>query len=224
MEGFQSATQVSPSSLSTVVGIFVNLNQIEFLLSQKTSLKLAAIREAARLVQIVYYFFSLSDVDLKEKKINGTYYDEKSGLWKKKVFPYPDVLYARGGSMKQSEKFTLFYKQLQEMGVQRINSGPVFNKWDVLKNLKKNAKIAPHLPDTMIFTAANDLKLMFNKYDVLYLKACRGRKGHQVIRIKKLLANYFEYRYYRGSKLNKGFVNFVNLMQLVHNFLVASRF
>jgi glutathione synthase/RimK-type ligase-like ATP-grasp enzyme len=134
------------------------------------------------------------------------------------------VLYARGGSMKQSEKFTLFYKQLQEMGVQRINSGPVFNKWDVLKNLKKNAKIAPHLPDTMIFTAANDLKLMFNKYDVLYLKACRGRKGHQVIRIKKLLANYFEYRYYRGSKLNKGFVNFVNLMQLVHNFLVASRF
>jgi hypothetical protein len=224
MEGFQSATQVSPSSLSTVVGIFVNLNQIEFLLSQKTSLKLAAIREAARLVQIVYYFFSLSDVDLKEKKINGTYYDEKSGLWKKKVFPYPDVLYARGGSMKQSEKFTLFYKQLQEMGVQRINSGPVFNKWDVLKNLKKNAKIAPHLPDTMIFTAANDLKLMFNKYDVLYLKACRGRKGHQVIRIKKLLANYFEYRYYRGSKLNKGFVNFVNLMQLVNNFFGTKSF
>ncbi len=201
-----------------VVGIFVKSNHVAYLHTQGTNIRLSVILSAMQIAKITLYFFTLTDVDLQAQKISGTYYDEVTGLWSKGLFPYPDILYARGGSIKQREKFFTFTKQLEKMGVKRINAGPVFNKWDVLKVLKQNSKIAPHLPDTAQYTAAKDLLLMLEKYGVIYLKACRGRKGMQVIRVKKMHPDYFEYRFYRNNNLSKGVVSFPDLINLINRF------
>lgn len=200
-----------------VLGIFTKSNHIDFLLGQNTNDRVSAIIRAKRIAKITLYFFNLNDVDLRAKKVYGTYYHEKSGSWVRGVFPYPDVLYARGGSITQRDKFFTFNKQLEEMGVKRINAGPVFNKWDVLKNLKKNNNIAPHIPDSIVYKTAHELMLMLNKYGEVYLKACRGRKGMQVMRVKKMHPD-FEYRFFRNHQLNKGILSFQNLIHLIKKF------
>ncbi len=212
------ADLVCPPIKKPIVGVFIKPSHLGHFYTHNTNTRLEAIINACRKTQITLYYFSLNDVDLKRKSISGTYYNETTSLWEKGKFPYPHVLYARGGSIKQRQKYDIFHQQLEALGVKRINSGPVFNKWDVLKILGENSTLMPHLPFTIVYATAADLMQMLSKYGEVYLKACRGRKGMQVIRVKKIGTDSFEYRYYRKNKLNKGLINFSDLILLIEKF------
>ncbi|ACB85151.1 YheC/YheD family protein [Natranaerobius thermophilus] len=201
-----------------IVGFYVRTGLVRNLHSQITSKQLDFIIEALKKARITLYFFSLTDVNLEDKSVNGTYYDEKTDYWTYGKFPYPDILYVRGGPVRPKSKFYQFQEQLREMNVKKLNSGPTFNKWHVLKVLKENNNLFHHLPPTVIYETKEDLNKMIAEYKDVYVKAVIGRKGKQVMRIKETSDGLYEYSFYVNNRLSKDTVNFKALCTVIRKF------
>jgi hypothetical protein len=194
-------SELSSSLIEPVIGVFIGEAGINNFNKQQPYHPLAKLQQANMNANATLYFFSINDVDLAKYKITGTYFNAAKNRWEKKIFPYPDIIYKRGlvtGSLKQ--KLSLFEKQLKKLKVKHLNYPYGFNKWEVYEKLKKEETLLPHIPKTIIYQTADDLNSMLNECNTVYLKACRGGRGKQVIRVKKLPKGY-EYRYYIDHQL-----------------------
>lgn len=182
-----------------IIGVFVGKNNKRKLVNgNKTSIHLAKFIESAKANQeakTTLYFFSDKDVDFERGTINGTYFNEKKTLWEEKEFPFPDVLYDKGGGGTKKSQY--IREQLEKMGIKKINPQHYFNKWDVYQKLVKCKQIDSYLPLTIIYKSPNDLKMMFAKSNVVYLKSISGRFGREVIRVTKLTNGKYECSYFR---------------------------
>lgn len=200
-----------------VVGVLVGNGTMRSMHKQIPQFKSQALVEANKISNVTLYFFCLKDVNPNLKIINGTYFDQNGGAWTKGVFPYPHVLYRRGGPSLRREKLKTFWNQLEQMGSKQFN-GPAFNKWTLYNVLKKNKELAHHLPATALFKEIEDLKSILNKNKTIYLKACRGSKGQQIMRIEQLSPDFFEYRHFRHKILHKAVVSFTGLTKQIFRF------
>jgi len=161
--------------------------------------------KANKIANTTLYFFSIHDVDFKNKRINGIYYDEQRKRWRQKYFPYPDVLYDRGGGYLASQKAIneRIRNELDRMNVLKINPLYTFNKYDLFEKLKKFPAMRQYLPHTIHFNREEDLKEMLKISKTVYIKDVTGSNGKGVMRVRKLPNNRYEYSYNNVEGLTK---------------------
>lgn len=209
-----------------IIGVFVSSGVITklknrhkaftFLYKKSTQLAKVSIEKNTTL-----YYFSKHDVDFEQRKVMGTYFNEKKAHWQKKEFPFPDVLYQRDGGGRRGE---LIIKQLEQIGIKKINPQS-FDKWDVYQQLAKSKEIQPHLPLTILYKKPSDLVYMFKKTNTVYLKSRRGSRGKWVIRVIKQRNGVYNYSYSKNGKLIKNEAEDVkNLLERIHQFFNGKEF
>lgn len=224
---------VSPTNITSkrpVIAVFIRTSHRRKLSENNNTFKTSdkyiryiQLAKANEEAQTTLYFFADKDVDLKEEKIIGTYFNEKRGIWEKGEFPFPDVLYDRrpGGSYRSK----LIREYMDRKGIKKLNAQYYFDKWGVYQELVKNKKVRPHLPLTTIFTKPNDLKEMFKKSSTVYLKALRGFGGLQIIRVIKRTRGDYKYSYFRKRKLHVYQVTTFNkLVKVIESFFQGKVF
>ncbi|MDQ0339000.1 glutathione synthase/RimK-type ligase-like ATP-grasp enzyme [Caldalkalibacillus uzonensis] len=185
----------------TTVAVFVKSSVIKALNDQRVKERIDFLRQANQQVRTNLYFFAMPDVDLLNKQIKGTYYDDQCKMWKQKVFPFPVVLYQRRSNGKKQVQ--AFFRRLRENGVIFLNAQGDFNKWDVYQKLSKNEDMKEYLPTTVSFTGINDLMYMFEHFDRVYVKPHVGRYSRKVILVENNTGEGFKYSYY-GNSLKGG--------------------
>lgn len=179
------------------VGIFVRKSSLRKLLKGKELPRLSPMAKANEQVKLTLYYFSIDDINLEKKLINGTFFNKISNKWERHLFAYPDIIYKRyQPSQKQQYTFDIFKKQLSKINTQPLNYQNGFNKWEVLQHLTKYQNLLPHLPETILYNSPQDLEEMINKHQKVYLKACRGGRGRQVIAVSKLPTGGFKYSFF----------------------------
>lgn len=206
------------------LGVLIKNMHIRTMLSQIPVTRFQRLQDANRGFDINLFFFSLIQVDLENQLIKGVFFDKKDHLWKEGSFSFPDVFYYCGGIPKRMRLMYLqFIDTLKENGCQFINHTMGFDKWDIYKLIAQNAETRPFLPETKLYSDVNTLKDMLNVYGTVYLKGCKGQKGEQVIRVRKISANWYEYRYSK-NRLRVGKVHLRSLIKLLSVFFKNKMF
>ncbi|MBB5172484.1 YheC/YheD family protein [Texcoconibacillus texcoconensis] len=184
----------------TVVGVHLSKRSIRKLLKQMPSRKTVNLNSANAQANTLLYFFATRDIDTDQQRINGVYLDPEDDLWKKGDFPYPNVIYKRGGGgggKKYKEKYQTFRKQLEDMGTHYLNSKKSYNKWEINECLQTFDEVNRHLPKTEIMSSVETLESWLKNYDTFYLKASKGRRGMQVVRVNKQADGSLKYRHFK---------------------------
>ncbi|WP_239618244.1 YheC/YheD family endospore coat-associated protein [Cohnella mopanensis] len=157
-------------------------------------------------------FFTANDLNFSEENFEGAYFDEKGRKWQKKSFPFPDVVYIRGGGGETDG----ILERFDELGIKRINPIHAFNKSELYQYLNENENLRSYLPSTVNVDNRNEIKNTILKFRKAYVKAHRGRKGLQVMRIEKLPKNPgYVYSYSIIGKLVRRKAN--NMQSLLKN-------
>ncbi|PSL42584.1 YheC/D-like protein [Salsuginibacillus halophilus] len=187
------------------LGVLVSRKQIRLFMRQAPSWRLKALVRANRNAGINLFFFCIDGVNVRKKKILGVYYDVQDKKYKKRLFSYPDVLYKRGRDVTNkrsvNRKYRTFQAHLKALNVQYINYQQGFDKWKVYQTLSSNTSLQPYLPETKVLTSASELAHMLAAHKTVYVKAAKGRKGQQVIRVETEADGSFTYTHYlKGLK------------------------
>jgi hypothetical protein len=140
-------------------------------------------------------FFSIKNVDLKKQTISGTYYNETTGQWEVKEFPFPDVIYNRRAEGR-TPKIKKFRDTAASMGIKSINPVNDFNKWELYCQLKSVPAMEGCLPHTVLYARESDIKEMLAQYNTIYLKPAVGRYSRKVVRVRLLPDQRIEYSYF----------------------------
>jgi ribosomal protein S18 len=161
------------------------------------------------------YFFNMRQVDPKTKLIKAYYYDPAEGEWKKEIFPYPDILYRRGGATKRDKsRFKKFMKQCRRQGTLLLNPAQLGN-WEIYNYFNKVESLQEYLLETILYREPEDLINMLNRHGKVYLKGVTGRKGKNVMRVSLLPDEIYQTKNYSHRK-NKVRINeFDNTEDLV---------
>ena len=207
-----------------LIGVLLN-NRKLIHTANPSLMRLKMLDQANNQPNVAIFLFCLEDVLYDGEMISGYYYNQETGRWRNKLFPFPDVLYFRGAATGYPrEQFQLFEKMVNDKNIRKVNNLVAFNKWEVHKVLSGNETLAPHLPETVLYQGQTHVIMeMLQRYGKVYLKACRGRQGKQVMRIRQLTRDYFEYRYYI-NKLHAHRVSFYRLFHLIDQFFQGKSF
>lgn len=206
-----------------IIGVFVgNIyirklnNNLGAFKNSKNYCRFIELAKANKEANTTLYFFSSRDIDFSRSIIHGTYFNEEKCLWEKKEFPFPEILYDRGGGNKNNS--INIRKYFRKKGIKKINAKHYFNKWKVYNLLEKNKAVRTYLPYTIHYENTEDLRMMLEKFGTVYIKSNTGKRGKYVLRIHKLSEDSYEYSYYRSGRLKVKQVNFHRLLTRIHTF------
>ncbi|WP_332634779.1 YheC/YheD family protein [Halalkalibacter flavus] len=204
-----------------IIGVFINNGVIRKLNNQNYNLtsyfRLEMLANESIKAGTTLYFFSALDVNLKNSTIRGTYFNEYEGIWKKKKFPLPDILYDRSGGFLKSQrrKVKSIRRKFSKLGIKKVNSQGHFNKWRTYEVLKKVPELQPHLPQTKRCKDLIDLRSFMKNKEKIYIKGINGSRGRKIIRLKKNKDGSFELKYF----INQLVVKHVQSLDDVYKFL-----
>ncbi len=161
-------------------------------------------------------YFSINDIDLDNRKIRGRYYNVARDQWEERIFRLPDVVYVRGGPRKKVRELLV---KLDNLGVKKLNPIHGFDKGELYEKLSKNESLRHHLPLTRTFDpggaqSMGEIRNAIQKLGKVYIKACQGRRGLQVMRVSKLPNGGYEYSYSVIDKLVRKRVKFFSSLQI----------
>jgi hypothetical protein len=200
------------------IGIFSSNGLVSRANAQAPHFRMIETVNANKDVNAIVYYFTINDVDFYKKRINGTYFDYGKESWEKKCFPYPNILYDRGGGTLNSQKIMSDYirEELEkDKKLIKINSRYFFDKWDLHKELLQYENIKQYLPLTVLWTKPEDLLQMFNKSSVLYIKDCLGSNGIGVARIIKHSDKDFELSHFFNRTFIYNLSSFEELLETI---------
>lgn len=180
------------------MGVLVSEFTIYSLRNKVASLPVQLLVEANKQVNLNLYYFSERGINLRERKINGVYWDEQKNIWLPAQFAFPDVLYIRGGIINQ-EEFNLFRLILKNNKAKIINY-PGFNKWYLYHIIKKDQSLENYLPVTMIVSKPQDIQKMLLDYKTVYLKPHNGSLGKYVLRVDDLSNEHYLCSYFKHNQ------------------------
>jgi hypothetical protein len=199
----------------TIVGVILGNKHIPTH-HMKRYPRLKKLVEANKEANTTLNFFSSDDVDFSQKRIRGTYFNNATKRWENKQFPFPDVIYVRGGSGKEIGDLL---DKFDQMGIKRINPIHAFNKGDLYEQLNQDENLRPFLPSTENVENMDEIKSMIRKLGKVYVKARRGRKGTQVMRIEKQTNNSYLYSYsILGRLVRKKVIGLESLEKAINAF------
>ncbi|WP_164984963.1 YheC/YheD family protein [Ammoniphilus sp. CFH 90114] len=181
--------------------------------------------KASKEAEVPVYYFSIPDFDYINKKIRGTYFDERSLTWKKRIFPLPDVLYTRRGAPGRSGMMVEFIERsLAHLNTVNINAKSFFDKWDVYDKLQQIPAARKYLPPTRFYKDPQDLLNFLNDFDTVYLKGIRGGRGRWIFRVRKLAQGGYEYSYFVNEVTVGRVQHFRDLVRVVRRFFKKRKF
>lgn len=214
--------------LGPVLGVFVNPSYIKDLYNQKPRPSSLHMLKANENSHLFIYFFSIEKADWLNKKMEGCYYSKRSNAWLKKWLPLPDVVYDRGVGFSKNEKLLLehFRDQFTPTGsITRINSRDCLDKYWLYEKLKRHGDVKPYLPETVKYDSFDDLTMMLEKYEVVYLKSFYGSRGSEVMTIASRPNDAFECSFFESDNLKQMAVQGKNeLVGLINNFFKDKKF
>lgn len=207
------------------VGVITRVKTVKKLLKQKPLPGLLSLEAANKSVGLTLYYFSINDIDLGKRIINGVYLNQERGIWEKKVFQYPDFIYKKtAGSRKYKNLMYNFERQLTELNIPILNYKKGFNKWEVYQHLAKDKNILPHLPLTVIYNEPADLRNMLKSEEKVYLKGLTGGRGRKIVCISKLPEGGYEYKFFTDKLYIFKAKNFNRLIRGVLAFYGGHKF
>ncbi|QGG48576.1 YheC/YheD family endospore coat-associated protein [Heliorestis convoluta] len=204
IEGTSCQLVVEDNSLrfGPVIAAFLSNGHIRRMHRQTPKFRHREFAIANKYEKTILYFFSIKDVDFLNQKINGTYYNEMLDRWERRKFPFPDILYDRGGGVLPKQKIKSHYIREQLAlcpEIITLNPQYFFDKWDLHEKLSKHEKMQPYLPITNLFTDIASIEKMFDLSHKLYIKDCLGSNGRDIFYVEKLRNGKFIYSYFKGQ-------------------------
>lgn len=217
--------QLNPES-SILIGVMVNNKNMAFFPYPRCR-KLEMLCKDNYQQQIIFYYFTLKDIDMCRGTVNGVYYNHSRGIWLNSSFPFPHVLYLRNAVPDHRKaKLKEFFERIQDgpSPTLPLNSTVEFNKWHFYRTLCKEDAIKSHLPETKPYrNERRDLMIMLRRFGRVYLKGCLGKQGRQVMEITRLSRGLFVCRYY-FRKLFTQKASRCGLQNIVNEFVGAGDF
>ncbi|QGG48578.1 hypothetical protein [Heliorestis convoluta] len=98
------ATESVDISHDAIVGVLLTKRNIRYLKKGLANKRILLLHQANKKAKTTMYFFSIDNIRLRHLTIEGFYYDDESKRWLSKSFPFPTVLYKRGGVFKSEKK------------------------------------------------------------------------------------------------------------------------
>ncbi|UNC92239.1 YheC/YheD family endospore coat-associated protein [Candidatus Contubernalis alkaliaceticus] len=209
-----------------IVAVFVSRRVINKLKNRKNNcyFRLKKLNQVNKIAGTTLYLFSYKDVDFEHCIIKGIYFDETEQIWKENDFPFPDVLYDRvKGNLQQRKNFKLVRERFKEMGIKKINPLDYFDKYELYKLIEKNDTLRPNLPITRLLESTTDLKFILEKSRSIYLKACRGSRGKQVMAITKISDTKYKYSFYSKQVVVGEVKDLYALFRVIHWFFQGKK-
>ncbi|WP_332630301.1 YheC/YheD family protein [Halalkalibacter flavus] len=204
------------------VATFISIGNIKKMLNQKPVFRHLELMQANNeKTKLNLFFFSIKDVDLINRSINGTYFNQETGIWEQNDFSFPDVLYDRGGAVLGHQKIVSDYirEQLEITGLKKINPFYTFNKWDMHEKLYKQKKMREYLPITRLYQSEDDIMAMFQQAKHLYLKKCDSNNGKSIVKITKEENGIYKYSIAKEKLVQKTVSSFSELLRRLKPFL-----
>lgn len=136
-----------------------------------------------------FYVFSLKG--FSEEGVEGFYYDDDDEEWKKKIFPFPAVIYNRVSSRRTeiSKGFQGFLNKLNALGIKIFNHR-FLSKWEIHEILMKEDHLHPFIPETHLYSESL-LESMLNQHGELYIKPVHGSQGRHIIQLVRADGNIY---------------------------------
>ncbi|MCE7791881.1 YheC/YheD family protein [Salipaludibacillus sp. CUR1] len=184
------------------LGVLISNRAWRAIIKEKPHYRLQQLAEANKKVNLKMYLFSIKQVDLKTQTIIGYYFDTKDDSWKIDMFPYPDVLYRRGGPPKRyKHDYTTFLNQCEKRETLYLNPSTLGN-WEIYHYFGTVERLQPYLMETLLYKEPEDLFQMLEKHKTIYLKGVTGRKGQQVVRVETLPDYQYACKFFDHIKNN----------------------
>ncbi|HOB86348.1 MAG TPA: YheC/YheD family protein [Bacillota bacterium] len=202
-----------------LIGVFVSPGSLRSLLQQAPGGDFQALCGGGSGDDPLLYFFSLDDVDFDRQQIRGAYYHREKGSWKRGSFPFPGVVYFRNDAPPQrAEAFRCLLDHLNRRQAQAVNYFFGLNKWEVHRLLEGDPFLRGHLPATVCCRRDGALlESMLDRYGAVYLKACLGSRGRQVVKVLRSSDRLYEFSHCQGG-LKRGRVRREQLAREVRHF------
>jgi glutathione synthase/RimK-type ligase-like ATP-grasp enzyme len=141
--------------------------------------------EACKQQSSIIYFFTHEDIQSQSESIKGWHYT--GNKWSRSRFPVPNVIYNRLTSRKLENRANV--QQFVKYARSRYNvvffNEKYLNKTEVFNALNKEPELHAYLPESYLLRNFHQLKSMFRKYDVVFLKPTCGSLGKGIIRIQR---------------------------------------
>lgn len=135
------------------------------------------------------FVFTPLDVNDSAHRIRAHLYEADSNKWTRGWMPFPHIIYDRC-RYKESELFRRFRRFRQTYPRLIYMNRPISNKWGMHQFLAKSAEIRPHLPDTRVYSDANQVVDQLRIFPLLYLKPINGTGGRGILRVQKQRNGY----------------------------------
>ena len=181
-------------------GVMISNKAWKDISKNKPSYRLRQLAIVNSSVNFNMYFFNIKQVDEKTKLITGYYYNPSDDTWKTGIFPYPDILYRRGGAtLRDKERFYAFIRSCTKKGTVFLNPTPLGN-WQIYNYFNNVKSLQKYLLETILYKKPKDLINMLNKHKTVYLKGVTGRKGKNVMRISMISDTNFIIKNYSHRK------------------------
>lgn len=144
--------------------------------------------KAAEKVGLKAYYFSLQDVRLRSRRINGRTLDALDN-WVTEWFAWPQVLYLQGDFPKNKRERRIWRALLRR--TTRINQPTILPKWECHRALLPFADVKSYLPETRLLTTPSVALKMLDNHSSIYLKPNRGSEGRGIRRVSAEATNSF---------------------------------
>ncbi|OWZ82783.1 YheC/YheD family protein [Natranaerobius trueperi] len=231
--------------LGPVIGVFVSNGRVRKAKKQHIHFRFIEMVKGNQEANAILYFFSVKDVDFKNQRIYGTHYNKNVKKFEEKSFPYPDILYDRGGGTLKSQKIISqrIRNELNKTAAPlKINSRYFFDKWDVYNHLVKDKEMSSYSPKSILYNSQNDLIDIFKLNSTIYIKSCYGNNSNGIARVtraensssifrklydrlisKKFSNSNFELMYSNNKILTKYFYSFDQLINELNRLFQNSK-
>ena len=174
---------------------------------------------AGRKLGELCFAFDPSSVNYVSKTVQGFIYSH--GIWRKGVFPIPDVVYPRESGYSQTKK--VVRNRLEAAGCRFINPS-LIGKWQTNQSLSKDLSLSRYLPETRIVNNFDQIDKMLNQYGAVYLKPITGSQGRNIIRVAKAKnKKTYWYSYQRNSRPYRNLVHSLGALRLSLRPVMGSR-
>lgn len=204
------------------VGVLISQGGLSKVSQGRGGLRLEYLIRANQEANTELFFFSLDNVNFLTQGITGIYKADRG--WKRGHFPYPQSLYRRCTISDENEQdFTKLIKQLRLRKTVFINYQFPVDKWEMHCCLTQKKELSEYLLPTWQIEGRSQLAHLMDSFPVLYLKACKGGRGKQVMRVENLGRGGFRWTRFVGG-LTRGRGGRESVIQAANDFFGSRQF
>lgn len=170
------------------------------------------------------YVITESELDLKQKTVLAHTYNRYAKKWEKQRIPIPGILYNRIPSREEElnpRVRKIIRECMKHPDIQLFNPS-FFNKWKLLKWMKRSGKTRRYVPVTRKFSARTKLLPLFRKSSLWYLKPEQGKAGQGIMRVQRSRSAKLPYTLTSQDKMKSRAFRFKSLRGLRYKMLTLT--